>query len=154
VGLRGQRTTSTRSISAGTSEPINELEKPVRALRCDSHAMVVSRDVELVRLRATPRARAQTGVTRRVLCLDATSPNTKPHATIVPLVETFGIKRSPNGTGSVVEKVSTNALISHSPSHPRDPRVASDSRGRAAPTTALTTRARPPRVHRAPHPMS
>ena len=39
------RATSTRSISAGTSEPINELEKPVWALRCDSHAMVASRDV-------------------------------------------------------------------------------------------------------------
>ena len=41
----GQRTTTARSISAGTSEPINELEKPARALRCDSHAMVVSREV-------------------------------------------------------------------------------------------------------------
>ena len=45
VGLRGQRTTSARSVSAGTSEPTNELEKPIRALRCDSHAMVASRDV-------------------------------------------------------------------------------------------------------------
>jgi hypothetical protein len=45
VGLRGQRTTSTRSISAGTPESINELEKPVRALRCESYAMVASRDV-------------------------------------------------------------------------------------------------------------
>ena len=96
VGLRGQRTTSARSISAGTSEPINELEKPVRALRCDSN-VVASRDVELVRLRAAPRASPQTGVTRRVLCLDATPPNTKPHATIVPLVDFFGIKRSPKG---------------------------------------------------------
>ena len=99
VGLRGQRTTSARSISAGTSEPINELEKPVRALRCDSHAMVASRDVELVRLRATPRASPQTGVTRRGRCLDATSPNTKPHAAIVPLVEGFGIKCSPRRYG-------------------------------------------------------
>lgn len=96
VGLRGQRTTSTRSISAGTSEPINELEKPVRALRCDSNAMVASRDVELVRLRATPRASPQTGVTRRGRCLDATSPNTKPHATIVPVGKPFGIKCSLN----------------------------------------------------------
>ena len=45
VGLRGQRTTSARSVSAGTSVSINEPEKPVRALRCDSYAMVASRDV-------------------------------------------------------------------------------------------------------------
>ena len=99
VGLRGQRTTSARSISAGTSEPINELEKPVQALMCDSNAMVASRDVELVRLRAIPRASPQTGVTRRgrCRCLDATSPNTKSHATIVPLGKYFAIKCSPNG---------------------------------------------------------
>ena len=90
MGLRGQRTTPARSISAGTAELVSALDKLVRALRSHPHGTIASRDALNVRLRARTRARAQTGVIERNRGSGLMTPNTTPNAAAIWPLGIFG----------------------------------------------------------------